>query len=47
MTSIDDSFDRAEAMVNDPNTQIDLNGLDPTHRAWVLEDRPDYSPDNI
>ena len=44
--AVSESFKRAEAMVDDPSIPIDLTGLGSLDRAWVLENRPDYNPDN-
>ena len=41
-----DSYTRANLMADYPSLPIDLTGLDSLDRAWVLENRPDYNPDN-
>ena len=35
------SFGKAQAMVFDARKPIDLNGLDPEHKAWVMIARKD------
>lgn len=42
-----ESLDRAFAMVNDPNTEIDLTGLDPKDIAWVMASRAQDRPVQI
>ena len=41
MISANDSANRAELMVDDPNSPIDLTGLDPEDRAHVMIHRHD------